>query len=386
MIPTTPTETAFFPWYPTLLAQGLSLAVSYIGLFYVFRYLDRSRMLPSRRRLPFYFWGFLLLDFARQVAFFFKTINGFVNPDRFPWTNVLLWLLPLNYVILASHLHKARLETVYEEPYAGANLQFANIRSNGQIEYTSNPFPNVLHGPETASLAESKAAIIRSSFPSVSPQSGGFPSIAGDLPSAEGRGLTTWAAIIAAAGMWFLSFVVTILHWKWSYGPVGSSLTRTYPPISAALSDPQTVGNMPVTCLKFLQSGILESNTNFFDQSTDQIIFALITTLQFVASSLVLIYMYFRRHDEPFDLAYRVLYASAAVTLIMLLIPAFAIGIEIATKVLQDGQIINIRFTNDLSVTGGCTFAFVNMNKQFGYWDVAVERGVRIFMSFLGAA
>jgi hypothetical protein len=386
MIPTIPTETAFFPWYPTYLAQGLSLGLSYIGLFYIFRYLDRSRMLPSRRRLPFYFWLFLLLDFARQVAFHFKTINGFVNPDRFPWTNVLLWLIPLNYVTLASHLHKARLEAIYEEPYAGANLQFASIRSNGRIEFTSEPFPTVLRGPETASLTEQKEAIVRSSFPSATPRSGGFPSIAGDIPTSEPRGLTTWAAIIAAVGMWFLSFVVTILHWKWSYGPVGSSLTRTYPPIPTALSDPQTVGNMPVACLRFLQSGVLADDTNFFDQSTDQIIFALITTLQFVVSSLVLIYMYLRRDDEPFDHAYRILYASAAVTLVMLLIPAFAVGIEIATKVLQDGQVINVRFTNDVTVTGGCTFAFVNMNKQFGYWDVGVERGVRIVMSFLAAA
>src|ERR1700753_4429801 len=33
MIPTAPTQTAFFPWYPSLLAQGFSLALSYYGLF-----------------------------------------------------------------------------------------------------------------------------------------------------------------------------------------------------------------------------------------------------------------------------------------------------------------------------------------------------------------
>lgn len=75
-----------------------------------------------------------------------------------------------------------------------------------------------------------------------------------------------------------------------------------------------------------------------------------------------------------------------AVTLVLLLIPAFAVGIDIATKVLQDGQVIDVRFTNDLSVTGGCTFAYVNMNKRYGYWDVEVERGFRIVMSLLGAS
>lgn len=387
MIPTTPTETAFFPWYPTLLAQGLSLGLSYLGLYYIFRYLDLSRMLPSRKRLPWYFWIFLILDLARQVAFHFKTIHGFVNPDRFAWTNVLLWLLPLNYVTLASQLQAARREAIYEEPYAGANVQFAQLRSNGQIEFTSDAFPPVLRGPDTPGFVDKKGAMqTRSSFPSATPRSGGFPSIAGDITTGESRGMTTWISILAAAGMWFLSFVVTILHWKWSYGSVGSSLTRTYPPISTALSQPQSVGNMPVACLKYLQSETLVNSTNFFDQPTDQIIFALITTLQFIASSLVLVYVYIRRHDEAFDRSYRILYCSASVTLIMLLIPALAVGIDIATQVLQDGQVINVRFTNDLNITGGCTFAFVNMNKRFGYWDVTLEKGFRIIMSFLGAS
>jgi hypothetical protein len=387
MIPTSPTQTAFFPWYPTLLAQGFSLGLSYLGLYYIFRYLDLSRMLPSRKRLPWYFWVFLILDLARQVAFHFKTIHGFVNPDRFAWTNVLLWLLPLNYVTLASQLQAARRDAIYEEPYAGANVQFAQLRSNGQIEFTNNAFPPVLRGPETPGFMDKKGVVqARSSFPTPTSRSGGFPSIAGDLSTREKHGLTTWLAVLAAAGMWFFSFVVTILHWKWSYGPVGSGLTRTYPPISTALSEPQTVGNMPVSCLKYLQSGALVNNTNFFDQPTDQIIFALITTLQFIASCLVLVFVYLRRHDEPFDRANRILYASAAVTLIMLLIPALAVGIDVATQVLQDGHVINVRFTNDLNTTGGCTFAFVNMNKHYGYWDVALEKGFRIIMSFLGAS
>ena len=46
-----------------------------------------------------------------------------------------------------------------------------------------------------------------------------------------------------------------------------------------------------------------------------------------------------------------------------------------------------MRFTNDLAVTGGYTFSFVNMDKRRGYWDVDAtgELRFRVVMAFLGA-
>jgi len=388
MIPTSPTQTAFFPWYPTLLAQGLSLGISYMGLYYISRYLDRSRMLPSRPRLPWYFWPILILDFARQVAFAFKTIQGFVNPDQFGWTNTLLWLIPLNYVFLAKHLHEARKEKSYEEPYAGANLQFVQLRPDGQVDFTNMIFPSTLNGPASPirPVKETPQEVLRSSFPTATRSSGGFSSIMNDLPTRESRGLTTWLTIVATAGLWFLSFVYIILHWKWSYGSADGSLARTYPPTTTALTDPQTIGNMPLTCLAYLQSNSLATQTTFFKQTSYQLAFALVGTLQFLFSMAVLGYAYWRRGDEPFDRSYRVLYASSAVTIVLLLIPAFATGVVVGAQMLQHGNDISLRFTNDLNVTGGCTFAFVNMNKRFGYWDVDLNQTSRIILSFLGAA
>jgi hypothetical protein len=387
MIPTEPTQTAFFPWYPTHLAQGLSLGISYVGLYYIFRYLDRSRMLPSRRRLPWYFWPILLLDLARQVAFAYNTIQGFVSPDQFGWTNKLLWLVPLNYVFLAKQLHEARKDKSYEEPYAGSNMQFAQLRSNGRIDFTNSPFPAVLTGPQSPihSIKEQDPVNVRSSFPTATRSSGGFSSIVPELPTRESKGLTTWLAIISTAGLWFLSFVYMILHWKWSYGTADGSWARTYPPIAAALTDPQTIGNMPLTCLAYLQSNNLSTKTSFFKQTSDQMTFAIIGTLQFLLSMMVLVYAYWRRRDEPFDRSYRVLYASASVSLILLLVPAFATGVAVGTQILREGEDVSLRFTNDLDVTGGCTFAFVTMSKRFGYWDVDLNRASRIVYSFLGA-
>jgi hypothetical protein len=357
MIPTAPTQIAFFPWWPTLLAQTISLSASYSGLYFTLRTIDRQRML-SGRKVPVWFWVQLPIDVVRMGAWLFKTIHGFADDSRFAWVSMLLWLLPLNYVFLASQMQREAPYN-YDEPYVGADQQLRQLRELdfGDVgmrdKYGSN------FGLGTRSSA------------------------GGNLRTRSARGARVLIWAVLAGVMWFLSFVVMILHWKWKFSK-GSSFERTYNENTSALVDPRSIGTLPAACLSDLSSGAL-ARSDLFVQNKDELIFALIATFQFLLSSAVLAAVFLGR-KEPFDRAYRVLYISAGVTLFMLLIPALALGVDIIANVLRRREVIAMRFTNDLRTTGGCTFSFVNMDKRLGYWDVADERAFRIVMALLGAS
>jgi hypothetical protein len=353
MIPTSATQIAFFPWWPTLLAQAFSLAASYGGLLNTLRTIDRQRML-SGRKLPLLFWIQLPVDLARMGAWMFKAINGFTDDSRFVWINVLLWLLPLNYVFIASQMR--RQPPYISEPYFGAGQQLRQLRELDFGNVTDlrdkNNDGDMAGGPQRG---------VRTG-------------------SARGARVLIWA--VTAGVMWFLSFVIMILHWKWTVS--SGSFTRTYTEITTALADPKTIGTLPAACLNYLNSGAL-AHTDFFRQNTDQLIFSLVLTFQFLLSSTVFAAVFLGR-KEPFDRAYRVLYVSAAITVFMLLVPALGVGVDIIAKVLRRREVIAMRFTNDLKATGGCTFAFVNMDKRLGYWDVMDDKAVRVVLALLGTA
>lgn len=84
MIPTVPTQTAFFPWWPTFTVQFISLSLSYVGLWWTYRIIKNGG--ETGMALPKSFWVQLGFDVAREIAWFFKTIHGFVDPKRFAWT------------------------------------------------------------------------------------------------------------------------------------------------------------------------------------------------------------------------------------------------------------------------------------------------------------
>lgn len=83
MIPTVPTQTAFFPWWPTFTVQFISLSLSYIGLWWTYKGIKKRE--NTGMKLPKLFWVQLAFDTAREIAWFFKTIHGFVDPKRFAW-------------------------------------------------------------------------------------------------------------------------------------------------------------------------------------------------------------------------------------------------------------------------------------------------------------
>ena len=78
IIPTTPSQIAFFPWYPTYLLQAASLSLSYLGLWHTARRLTAQQGAPSVR-IPRLFWIQLPFDGARIIAFPFKAIHGFID-------------------------------------------------------------------------------------------------------------------------------------------------------------------------------------------------------------------------------------------------------------------------------------------------------------------
>lgn len=90
MIPTYPTQTAFFPGWPTYLIQLISLSISYAGLWWTYRKLNKTGNVETK--LPITFWIQLPFDIAREIAWFFKAIHGFINSTRFAWVrSVYSW-------------------------------------------------------------------------------------------------------------------------------------------------------------------------------------------------------------------------------------------------------------------------------------------------------
>jgi hypothetical protein len=83
MIPTAPTQTAFYPWWPTYLMQFVSLGITYAGLWWTWRGLKNSE--ERDMKLPVTFWIQLPFDIAREIAWFVKTVHGFLVPSRFAW-------------------------------------------------------------------------------------------------------------------------------------------------------------------------------------------------------------------------------------------------------------------------------------------------------------
>lgn len=84
MIPTTPTQAAFFPWWPTFLTQFVSLLFTFVGLWWTSRSLRKHKDQPDMK-LPITFWVQVPVDILREIAWFVKSIHGFATPKRFPW-------------------------------------------------------------------------------------------------------------------------------------------------------------------------------------------------------------------------------------------------------------------------------------------------------------
>lgn len=81
MIPTTPTNYAFMPWWPTFAMQFITLLISFAGLWWTARKVEKD---PAGK-LPILFYIQLPIDAARIVAWFVKAFMGFSGSKRFAW-------------------------------------------------------------------------------------------------------------------------------------------------------------------------------------------------------------------------------------------------------------------------------------------------------------
>lgn len=451
MIPTTPNRVAFFPWYPTMIIQCISLLVSYVGLFFILRRVDRSRNTGQVYSNPPWHWPLQAADLARAVAFAYSAAHGFSDPAHFAWLSPLYWLLPLNHVFVATQTRAVRQSAqlfaaaaaTYEEPLAGAALQLRRhlrLRASQLLRRGTTGDVDAIT-PAAARKAERTASL------RFTASSAGLPSlasVAGDYAGANGRrrsaprGTAVWSWIVGAGAAWFVTLVVAVLHWGWAFPhpvpvrggqaagdaeagvPSAALAAAEYAQVGASLASPQSIGNMPVSCLDFVSSGALllgEGAAFFAKPSEDLPIFSILTTLQFILSTLTVlvgVYLLFIRrrtrpvypqfvstspyaaaafaHDEQLAQASAsqrtktLLLVSAGMTAFLLLLPAFALGMDIVAKVDRGGARVALIFTNDLKRTGGCTFAYVDMDKRAGYWDVPVGLGERVVMSLLGVA
>ena len=79
ILPTKPTQQGYFPWWPTYLAQLITLSLSYVALRASFN------RLHSNGRLPIFFWAVLGFDGVRIILWFVKSIHGLTDHTRFAW-------------------------------------------------------------------------------------------------------------------------------------------------------------------------------------------------------------------------------------------------------------------------------------------------------------
>jgi hypothetical protein len=479
MIPTQPNKVAFFPWYPTMIIQTLSLLVSYVGLFFILQRVDKCRNSGQEYKHPFWYWPLMAMELARNIAFAYEVAHGFSDPSKFSWVAVLYWVLPLNFVLVCTQMRAVRQSArlfaaaaaTFEDPYPSTAAQIRHHfqmrasqllgrRSQSQIRRESDNLARASARPASeidaitalpgtiSSKPENPRYTASSGFPSL-------PSVAGDYAKSNRRrnaprGATVWSWIITASINWFITLITTVLHWRWSFphpspihaganaetnstapmAPMAPAMGATtsipsaalgsslYSQIPLSISNPQSVGNMPVSCLSYLSAGslLLDENGAFFAEPIQDLsTFSVVETLQFCLATLAVViacYILFIRrgsrptypqfvstspyaaaafaHDEQMAQASSskrtrtLLFLSAGMTAFFLLLPALALGIEMATKA-RSGR-VSLRFTNNLEATGGCTFAFVTMDSHAGYWDVAVDLGERVVMALLGVA
>lgn len=281
-------------------------------------------------------------------------------------TSVVLWLVPFNYIWLIRLFDKGRASISAHDARAtklinlnGKVPEYVGVKE--QSECAQQPLMSQPEGCKTAR----KRLLER------------MPKL-------------FWTSVIIAVIallQWCLSLASLIIHWEftWSSNP----RTQTYFEIPRAIENPATIGRMPEACLDWLKSGGVQKS-RLVDIEIEQFIFCLIFTIQFIACS-TLIVPTVRAFLGPtrrvqYAPIYRMVEATATMGMACLGLPALATGAWILGKVVFGTSDITLRYTNDLNVTGGCTFGIVNMDKRWGYWDVEYERPLRLVMSGFGAA
>ncbi|KAH7346929.1 hypothetical protein BKA66DRAFT_602642 [Pyrenochaeta sp. MPI-SDFR-AT-0127] len=339
MIPTTPTQYAFMPWWPTFSMQFITLLVSFAGLWWTARSVEKNPHVYDRK-LPITFWIQLPIDMARIAAWFVKAFMGFSSSKRFSWISVVMWLLAFNYIWLMKFLGERRSDVAVHQTVP--QQEKFQMQEPGVVEYND--------------------------------QQQGVPS------TRKSRISLVWILFgLIAIVQWLVTIGVVGTHFKYSWS--SRSKHPTYLKSDRAISDPSSLGPMPQTCLDWLQKAANSAATNFHgihDKQSVQMIQAAIAVVQFILCTIIAGSSLIGNRS-----VFTKLKISAIALFITLALPAVGTGAWIAAKGEQDTY---LTYTTNSTLTGGCTFGAMTMNKQWGYWDVKDGIAPRIVLSLLGVA
>ncbi|KAH8706984.1 hypothetical protein GQ44DRAFT_777638 [Phaeosphaeriaceae sp. PMI808] len=308
--------------------QFVSLLLSFAGLWWTARGIDKCP-LASETKLPVLFWVQLPIDLGRIGFWFVQVCIGFSNSKRFSWFSVVLWLVPFNYFWLVRLLGSKRIH---------------------QPQYPVQPY-------EAGAEDSTKASGSR------------------DLKILGASVIFGFITVI----QWCMSLAVAGTHF--SYSMTSKERHPTYFQVDRALTPQSSIAPMPQECLKWLQNSSNIMPIKKLDVSHVQIIHTFIVAFQFIACSAMVVLKHNSRHHVLDKLR-----SSATAIFITFALPALATGIWILVTTTIGEQRTWLTYTTDRNLTGGCTFGMVNMNRQWGYWDVEYQRPIRIAMSVLGVA
>lgn len=268
--------------------------------------------------------------------------------------SVVLWLLPFNYLWLAQQLISGKPETFSRDPPS-------------HTEYFGSKEPATVREQLLHQDAVSEGA------------------------RTQKKSRLFWVPVAIAiliSVQWIMTLASVIYHCLYRIG--NNQRTRTYFEVPNAVTNPSSIAlGMPPACLDWLKSVNVE-DTGLLKLDYDQMTAVIITTLQFGVCTIACVER-IRKHFQKRRLnTYKhnisTLKITAAASLASLGIAALFTGFWILGTVVLKGRNANMRYTNDLNTTGGCTFAMVGMNKRWGYWNVEYELAFRIIMSALGAS
>ncbi|KAJ8115238.1 hypothetical protein OPT61_g3065 [Boeremia exigua] len=357
MIPTLPTQNSFTPWWPAFTMQFLSFLFTWVGLWWTTRGIERNPEAHDMS-LPITFWMQLPIDICRMVAWFVRTIQGLADTEQFSWVSVIAWLVPFNYIWLTRLIvSKVKDDTSNTQPGTVETIQVQQFEEQGQPLYAN--YRDL--GPQNKQM-DPRAISVNNPI--------------------ERRSKLHWISmtfLILTIAQWCLSLSVVALHFRYSW--LDKDNHPTYLEAPRAISDPSSVADMPQSCLAWLQQSSSLIASELLDMHLVQVLFCLINAFQFIVCTVVVLVSSRGR--------YRVLgklKISAWASLLSLGLPALGTGIWIIAKVVFGDQDTWITYTQNLNTTGGCTFAAVTMDRQWGYWDVQYGLPLRIGMSALGVA
>jgi hypothetical protein len=248
----------------------------------------------------------------------------------------ILWLLPFAYVWISSATNSSPYENTY--------------MNNNRRAYSKSPFAG-RDTPSTSSHTNERIP-----------------------PTGKLLGLIS-----------FLMLALTIFSIFEHFRSATSTL-RSVPyslPSSVSRNITTLGSDLPESCGDFLTKTDLVSS-GLFNQSADQHLSAGLQLFAFLMALSVVVTQFIRRRSHHQDSENRCLKDCAFVVSVALIGCMLASAMYVGLSVGKKHREVEVRYTTDVTKTGGCTWAWVAMDKRWGYWDVKEGLGWRLGLAMLG--